>query len=198
MKSISDRLYELPQTRMKLAFVVLVLLIGVTACAKKEKRAQLLSDEEYRQLAQPGAAAGRAEFVSPVELLPYPENYNGRRIILAGVWSSGFEHSHLNLENAAQDFWIWVEADWPKIDGPMGDFTRRKERANMAKPDHNGHVSYRIVAEGTFYYRNSKLTNGPPGFGHMSVSPGYFLIDRLFQFDPLDSEPGQPATARRP
>lgn len=160
----------------------------LAACAKKETRARLLSEEEYRKLAQPGPAIGRAEFVSPVQLLPDPARYSGHRVVLAGIWTSGFEHSFLNLENAAQDFWIWVDADWTKIDGPAGDFTRRKEREVRSKPDHNGRLSYRILAEGTFYYRDSDLTNGPRGFGHMSISPGYFLIDRLFQFDPVAEE----------
>lgn len=173
---------------MKLVLILLVLLAGIVACAKKENRAQLRSDEEYRKLDQPGPAAGRrAEFVSPVALLPDPAKYSGKRVILEGVWSSGFEHSNLDLENSAQDFRIWVDVDWSKVDGPMGDFSRRKEReekGETAKADRHGYVAQHIVAEGTFYYRKASIEDGVPGFGHMSGSPGYFLIDRLFQYDP--------------
>lgn len=182
---------------MKPAFILLISVTMLAACAKKETRAMLRSEEEYRKLDQPGPAVGRADFVSPVQLLPDPSRYSGQRVILAGIWSSGFEHSFLNLENAAQDFWIWVDADWAKIDGPAGDFTHRKEKEEKAKPDQNGHVSYRILAEGTFYYREPKFPDGPLGFGHMSVSPGYFLMDRLFQFDPVEEEPNQPAQPTR-
>jgi hypothetical protein len=182
---------------MKSAIILLISLVMLTACAKKETRAKLHSDEEYRKLEQPGPAAGRAELVSPVELLPDPAKFSGRRVVLAGIWSAGFEHSLLNLENSAQDFWIWVDADWAKIDGPAGDFAHSKEKKEKAKPDHNGHVSYRILAEGTFYYREPKFPDGPLGFGHMSISPGYFIIDRLFRFDPVDEEPNQPAQSTR-
>lgn len=145
-----------------------------------------LSDEELSKLTQPGPAYGRAEFVSPVSIIPDPSKYHGKRVILAGIWTAGFEHSMLDLENNAQDFGIWVDADWSKIDQPMGDFSRQRDK-EVATLDQNGHVAHHIVAEGTFYYRKAHLAGGIPGFGHMGVSDAYFLIDRLFRFDPSET-----------
>lgn len=160
---------------LRCAALILVLSAIITACAKKERRTQM-SEEAFLKLLQPGPAAGRAEFVSPVDLIPDPVKYHGRRVILSGVWTYGFEHSQLDLENSAQDFWIWVDADWSVIDQPGGDFSHRKEDDREVRSDKNGYVAHRTVAEGTFYYRKVDLRAGMPGFGHMGVSNGYFLI----------------------
>lgn len=185
------------RNRLRCAALILVLSAIITACAKKERRAQM-SEEAFLKLVQPGPAAGRAEFVSPVDLIPDPAKYHGRRVILSGVWTIGFEHSQLDLENSAQDFWIWVDADWSAIDQPGGDFSRRKDDDREVEFDKNGYVAHRIVAEGTFYYRKVDLRAGRSGFGHMGVSNGYFLIDRLLQFEPYErKEPGEAVAPSR-
>jgi hypothetical protein len=170
---------------MRCGLILLVFSLSFTACVKKEE-SMAVSQEELSKLALPGPAVGRIEYVSPVAIIPDPARYHGKRVILSGIWTTGFEHSVLDLENSAQEFTIWVDADWSKIDAPMGDFSHRKEREDEAKPDQNGLISHHIVAEGTFYYRKADLKAGISGFGHMSVSDGYFLIDRLFQFDPFE------------
>jgi hypothetical protein len=171
-------------TRVIFIFGVLAIFGG---CSKKESQTHL-SDEEFLRLVQPGPAPGRAEFVSPVALIPDPARYHGKRIILSGIWRTGFELSVLDLENKAQGFWIWVDADWKRIDETNGDLSSRKERGDEAKPDSNGHTSHRILAEGSFYFRKQDSKTSAPGFGHMNASEGYFLIDRLFRFAPYENE----------
>lgn len=185
------------RTHLRRAVLVFALVAGLTGCAKKEQRVQL-SEEAFNKLVLPGPAAGRAEFVSPVELIPDPAKYHGKRVILSGIWTAGFEHSMLDLENTAQDFWIWVDADWSKIDQPLGDFSRRKEDEGEETFDKNGYLAHRIVAEGTFYYRKADLKAGIYGFGHMSVSDGYFLIDRLFEFERYEKKKPNQAPEPKP
>jgi len=111
---------------MQQVLLFLVLLTFPVACAKRIPNANLAQQEDLK-LAPPGPAPGRAEFVTPVAIIPDPSKYHSKRIILAGIWKTGFEHSLLDLENSAQDFGIWVDADWRKIDQPMGDFSLRGE-----------------------------------------------------------------------
>src|SRR5215212_3932248 len=155
---------------MKSVILTICLLACLTSCSPKKDHGRL-SDEEFLKLAQPGPAPGRAEFVSPVELISHPTTFHGKRVVLSGIWTVGFEHSMLEFEDQPQKFWIWVDLDWSKIDGPMGDFTRRKEASRTGSHDF---ISHRVVAEGTFYYREIGSNTSVPGFGHMSVSPGYF------------------------
>ena len=143
-------------------------------------------EEEYRKMVAP--VAGRAEFVSAVALITDPSKYNGRRVILSGIWTVGFEDSLLDLENSAQNFWIWVEPDWDKINEPMGDFSHRKEREEETKRAQSGHWSFRIVAEGTFRYKKFDPNGMITGFGHMGCSDGFFLFDRLFEFEECQNE----------
>jgi hypothetical protein len=148
----------------------------------------LAHEEEYRKMTE--AATGRAEFVVPSELVSALAKYDSKRVILAGIWSQGFEHSSLRFEGVAQDFWIWVDVDRSKIDGPMGDFSGRKKQEDDPKRDQNGHLSYRIVAEGTFHFHR-RDRGALFGYGHMGVAEGYFLVDRLFEFEWTEKEPNQ-------
>jgi hypothetical protein len=148
----------------------------------------LAHEEKFRKMTE--AAVGRAEYVAPSDLVSSPATYDGKRVILAGIWSQGFEHSLLRFEGVAQDFWIWVDLDQSKVDGLMGDFSNRKKREDGPERDQNGHVSHSIVAEGTFHFhRRDRETLF--GYGHMGVAEGYFLIDRLLEFEWTEKEPNQ-------
>ena len=181
--------------RSKVGLMVLCAFIAAIAgwSAAKwriDQRAKrvLAQDAEYRKATE--AAGGRAEFVAAAELVSAPAKYDGRRVILEGTWSSGFEHSSLRFEGIAQNFWIWVDVDWSKVDAPKGDFSARKKNEDAPKPDQNGHVSRRITAEGTFHYRH-RDKGALFGYGHMGVAEGYFLIDRMFEFEWTEKEPNQ-------
>ena len=174
---------------------VWVLLTVIVAAITARKAAQWRSDwrirtEETRNAAAEAAfrkktapAEGRAEFVSSAALMSDPAKYDGQRVILSGIWIVGFETSNLEIQNKNQNPDIWVEADWNKIDEPMGDFSRRKEMENPLKLDQNGFMSFQIVAEGTFHYRRRDAAQPLSGFGHMGVAEGFFLIDRLFEWN---------------
>ena len=175
-------------------FCAVVVAISGWATAKwqadlRAKR-ELARGEEYRKMIE--AAEGRTEFVSATDLMASPSKYDGKRIILAGVWSQGFELSSLGFQGVAQVFAIWVTADWSKIDSPMGDFSNRKKNKEEPKPYQKWGGSYYIVAEGTFHYRrHDKDTLS--GYGHMGFSEGYFLIDRLFEWTEKDIPAGPAA-----
>jgi hypothetical protein len=141
--------------------------------------------EEDRWQKDAAHVPGRAPFVTAVDLITDPERYNGTRVILSGVWKVGFEDSSLDLENAAQYFWIWVEPDWLRIDEPLGDLSRRTQNEHQTRGN-QGSILFRIVAEGSFKFRKNSIPRELDGFGHMGVFEGLFIIDRLFQFEVLN------------
>ena len=177
----------------KAGLIVLCVFIGAisgwgTAKWRIDQRTKrsLAQDEEYRKATK--VADGRAEFVTAANLVSAPAKYDGKRVILEGIWSSGFEHSSLRFDGIQQNFWIWVDADWSKVDAPKGDFSPRNKNEDTPKPDQNGHVSRRITAEGTFHYRH-RDGDSLFGYGHMGVAEGHFLIDRLFEFEWIEENP---------
>jgi hypothetical protein len=41
---------------------------------------------------------------------------------------------------------------------------------------------WRIIAEGTFFYQENA------GFGHLGGSKGFFLVDRIYQREPINEK----------
>jgi len=117
-------------------------------------------------------ALGRIEYVPPSELVLSPEKYAGKRVILAGIRSSGFEHSALRFDIEMQGLRIWVDEISSALREPYGDLSTSR---------HFGPAFYadKIVAEGTFFYEKKG------GFGHLGGSNALFLIDRIYQSEPL-------------
>jgi hypothetical protein len=174
---------------MKRFFVfIAVIIVAVSAAwiaARMTSSNRLRTKEEKALRYAP--AQGRIEFVPGSDLISDPTKYNGRRVILSGVWYTGFELSNLTLDADAGALDIWVDVNWDKIGEPLGDFSRRKE-TKEEKFDDNGRILRRIVAEGTFFYRKPPYENGLPGFGHMGASNALFLIDRLYQWESLSEK----------
>lgn len=163
-------------------FLLLFCSIVGWGCARSEPdRADTLEFSNF-----PKAAAGRAAWVSPIEIIPNPKRFHGQRVILSGVWSSGFEFSRLDLENDAQNYQIWVEIDEAKIDESMGDLSDRLDRFGLIRESHDD-SEIRITAEGTFYFRQTKGEGSMAGYGHRGASDAYFLVDRIFKYEPLVS-----------
>jgi len=165
---------------MKRFLVLLAVISGSVAAAwvaaQMNASSQRKADEEKALRYAP--APGRIEFVSLDALFLDPQKHNGKRLLLAGIWSTGFECSFLDRENDTDNFGIWVNIDGDKVNEPMGDFSRRNE-STEEKSDVIENTSFRIVAEGTFFYSEKA------GFGHLGGSKGLFLIDRLYRFEPI-------------
>lgn len=132
---------------------------------------------------------GRAAPVSVVKLISEPQSYHGKRVILSGIWTfSAFsEQSSLSLENNAQNFTIFVQPDWWRIEEEFGDFSRR---ATHSRPAHQfrDEVRVRITGKGTFGFADGSVT--PPAV--LGYSWGYegglFLLDRLFEYEVLSAK----------
>ena len=88
--------FNVGQYKKMRAVTSFAILACLTACAKKESNVRLYEQEQL-MLAQPGPVSGRAEAVTPVALIREPGKYSGKRVIMAGIWTSGFEHSFLDL-----------------------------------------------------------------------------------------------------
>ncbi len=151
--------------------------------AAKMERSEADAAAEYRRLTEP--AAGRSAVVSAAALLANPEKFSGKRVIISGILRHSFEGSWLDLEHPAQAFSISLSFDWQKIDEPMGDLSRRK-----ASDEPGGMPPVRIVAEGTFHFRAPESPSTQPRYVLMS-GPGYFIVDRLFRYEPLKEAPNQ-------
>lgn len=122
-------------------------------------------------------APGRIESISLAAIFREPTKHNGKRLLLAGIWSTGFECSFLDRgENDTENFGIWVDVDWDRVSEPMGDLSRMKENTDE-KSGVIENAPVRIVAEGTFFYSEKA------GFGHLGGSKGLFLIDRLYRYE---------------
>ncbi len=158
---------------MKRFAVTLLLILATSGCQKPEHTAQ----PWVLGIVHP--VPGRAEYVEAERLLASPATYSGRRIILSGVWSSGFECENLDLESAKQTFGIWVELDDAKIKEKYGNLSRPAQVPSSEIVDQYGRIVSRVVAEGSFFYRRFDQKKGLNGFGHLGASEGLFLIDRI-------------------
>lgn len=133
-------------------------------------------------LTRPTQAPGRIEYVTEAALIATPEKYTGKRVILSGIWKTGFEISKLELGDGATPFKIWVEANWQKIDEPMGDLSN-VNKSREEKLFTRSLAEHRVIAEGTFYGRTSSKEDVELGFGHLANYDGLFYIDRLYQYE---------------
>ena len=158
---------------MKTYIIALLSLLAIGGCRKAEPVTPPSAAGEVH------AVSGRAEFVEAAQLLASPERYSGRRIILAGIWRSGFERESLDLENPQQTFGIWVELDDAKIKEKYGNLSHLVQLPPSNLVDQDGSIVSRVVAEGSFFYRRFDAKKREDGFGHMGVSEGLFLIDRI-------------------
>ncbi len=132
-------------------------------------------EEAYARRTAP--APGRAEYVPAAVLLNDPKKYDGRRVVLSGVWKEAFEYSALILSDD-QKLSIWVDLD-ERIEEPMGDLSQpdTTEEPAVKLPRRR-----RIIAEGTFRYEEHQPEDvDRGGFGHLGGVPGYFRIDRIFR-----------------
>ncbi|MBK9989232.1 MAG: hypothetical protein IPP19_00470 [Verrucomicrobia bacterium] len=176
---------------MKRFLVLLAVIAGAVGAAWFTARIHVASSKCVQikddAFLQPIPAPGRIEYVTGPALTSDPTRYNGKRVILSGVWYTGFELSHLAMNTDTEVLDIWVDVNWDKIVEPMGDFSRRNENKEEYF-DSNGRILRRIVAEGTFFYRKPPYENGLLGFGHMGASNALFLIDRLYQWESLSEK----------
>jgi hypothetical protein len=142
-------------------------------------------EAEYRKVKIP--AEGRAEYVSGEALSVSPERYDGKRLILEGIWTAGFEQSSLRLPNASSSMSIWVTVEHDKVNERMGNLSKDTEPGDEPRMRQTKAEAYAqawmgvqtwIVAEGTFRFKKPTMMLG---YGHLGVANAHFLIDRFLR-----------------
>ena len=156
--------------------------------ADKKARSTAESEKIYFESYIP--APGRAEFVPGYELLAEPQSYSGKRVILEGILRQGFEVSSFSPVSGSAGLRIWTEINWPLIEKPMGDFSQLRKNLDYTRY----YQIHRVIAEGTFRFQEE--TSGFRGFGHLGGSNALFVIDRIFEFDPVEDDPDDAQTKR--
>ena len=123
--------------------------------------------------------------VSIVDFVFYPEKYDKKRIVLTGVWHSGWEWSYLDVENSAQDFKIWVTLETAELAKESPALLEKLNGQDLAG------VPFRICAEGSFFFRKFDTTNSA-AFGHLGRYEACFIVDRLFELERIPDKSPSP------
>lgn len=151
-----------------------MLLIASGGCKRSDQ------SDSHNNVVGPTAeipVTGRAEYAAATDLIPSPELFHRKRVILRGVWVWGFEHSFLHLHNDAQDFRIQLSiSEHFDADSPTFDFRHFLDAT--AEPFKHA-PALDIVAEGVFIYWPLEEPN--------VFSPeATFFLERVFSYESVD------------